>query len=112
MSNNDTIDTVPQFAAMFKALSNETRLRIFIHLASCCTPGGIDRCVSSDEIGATVGDVGACVDVVPSTVSHHIKELHTAGLISCRRRGQQIICCVNPAALAALCEFFEERSAV
>lgn len=95
-------------AAMFKALANPTRLRIFLNLAACCSSDGSERCVSSEEIGATVGELGDQVDVKLPTVSHHLKELQTAGLITCTRRGQSVICCVNDRAVDVLREFFAE----
>ena len=71
----------------FKALSNETRLAIFEQIRKgCCGPGRI----GVDERPA-VCEVASTVKVAPSTISHHIKELRRARLISCERRGQTIL---------------------
>ncbi len=112
MSNYKTLPSaapdLDRTAAMFKALANPTRLRIFLNLAACCSSGGSERCLSSDDIGASVGELGNQVDVRLPTVSHHLKELQTAGLITCVRRGQSVICCVDDRAVDVLREFFAE----
>ncbi len=103
MSNNKIIK-LDQFAELFKALSNANRLKIFQRLASCCKPGTvsvIDACET-----ACVGELGRELDIVPSTVSHHIKELRQAGLIRTRRRGQKIECWVDPDVVEQLKNFF------
>jgi len=71
----------------FKALSNETRFAIFEQIRNgCCGPEkeGIDE-------RPAVCEVASAVSVAPSTISHHIKELRRARLISCERRGQTIL---------------------
>ncbi len=93
-----------RFAEVFKALSNPNRLKIFQRLASCCKPGTvsvIDACET-----ACVGELGRELDIVASTVSHHVKELRRAGLIRTRRRGQRIECWVDPEVVAQLKGFF------
>ena len=103
MSNNKNI-TVDGFAEIFKALSNPNRLRIFLRLASCCKPGTVGFV---DE-GATafIGELAEEVNVVKSTVSHHIKELRRVGLIRTERQGQKIACWVDPHKVDALRGFF------
>ena len=103
MSNNKTIDT-EEFAEIFKALSNPNRLKIFTLLASCCIPGTVSVLDSDDT--ACVGDLGRELDIVKSTVSHHIKELRRVGLIRTRRDGQKILCWVDPELVNALRNFF------
>lgn len=100
MSNNTTLG-VERFAEMFKALSNPNRLRIFMRLVSCCVPGTTtDIQVDTDSEGcACVGDLGKDLGIVPSTISHHIKELRHAGLIQMERRGQRIECWIDPETL-------------
>ncbi len=48
------------------------------------------------------------LDIAPSTVSHHIKELTRAGLIATGRSGREIRCWVEPEVLSELSEFFGE----
>jgi ArsR family transcriptional regulator len=103
MSNINT-KQLERFAEVFKALSNPNRLKIFQRLASCCKPGTIsviDTCET-----ACVGELGRELDIVPSTVSHHIKELRQAGLIRTRRRGQRIECWIDPGVVEQLRRFF------
>ena len=88
---------------MFRALANPNRLRIFLRLASCCGGGA---CIATEEIGAYVGDLGRELEVVPSTVSHHIRELERAGLIKISRRGQHVLCCTDPETVRDLAKFF------
>ncbi len=102
--NNEII----QFAVVFKALSNPNRLRMFLHLVTCCVPGTVSSYDADSGASACVGDLGKDLDIVPSTVSHHLKELHRAGLIRMERRGQKIECWVDPVMLRGLARFFEE----
>ena len=57
-----------------KALGDETRLRIFEAISR-------SRQMNCGEIVSMRG-------VTPATVSHHLKILSEAGLITCRRKGQ------------------------
>ena len=107
MSNNRN-KNIEKFAEMFKALSNPNRLKIFMRLTSCCLPGTVTSInPGTGEAGcACVGELGQDLEIVPSTISHHIKELRRAGLIRMERRGQKMECWIDPATLTALKEFF------
>ncbi len=97
-------ENLEKMAGMFKALSHPNRLRIFLRLISCCVPGTVHRL---DEEGSKyVGDLGRDLGIVPSTVSHHIKELRRAGLIRMERRGQKIECWVDSEVIKELAGFF------
>ncbi|MFQ5653584.1 MAG: ArsR/SmtB family transcription factor [Planctomycetota bacterium] len=104
MSNHRT-DHLKRFAAMFAALSNPNRLRIFQRLVACCRPG--TACDAGAPGCHCVGDLGEGLDIAPSTLSHHIKELQRAGLINMERRGQRVECWVSPDLLRELADFFD-----
>ena len=105
MSNLRTVD-LDEVAARFQALANPARLKLFLQLAACCqAPGG--GCCDPDDARRCVGDLGAGLDLAPSTVSHHLKELRRAGLIRCERRGRFIDCWVDPETLRDLRQWFE-----
>jgi ArsR family transcriptional regulator, arsenate/arsenite/antimonite-responsive transcriptional repressor len=57
-----------------KALADQTRLRIFEAISA------------SDHL--TCGEIVSMRGVTPATVSHHLKILSEAALITCRRKGQ------------------------
>ena len=76
-------------AAMFKALGDPVRLRIFSLIASA--PGG-ELCVCD------VLDVG----VSQPTVSHHLRRLREAGLLTSRKDGTWVHYRVAPEVLAAM----------
>ena len=103
MSNYSTFKP-EELAEAFKALSNPNRLMIFQRLLSCCEPGTV--CSTDSESGFCVGELGENLDVAPSTLSHHIKELHRAGLIKTLRRGKNVDCFVVADKVSMLKEFF------
>ncbi len=102
--SNYRSEELAEFAAMFKALSNPKRLAIFLRLASCCS--GRLTCDITRAKGECVGELGKDLGIAPSTVSHHIKELHRSGLLKMERRGKQITCWIEPATVDRLRAFF------
>lgn len=61
------------------ALAHPVRLRIFRAL------------VVVGEPGLTPGAMAPGVDVAPATLSHHLKDLAHAGLVSARRQGRHLV---------------------
>ncbi|MBI9075575.1 MAG: helix-turn-helix transcriptional regulator [Desulfatibacillum sp.] len=115
MSNYKNI--IERYAEQFKALSHPHRLALFHRLITCCPPG--TRCTAEEgmcftvgQLGNgmcfTVGQLGEGLDIAPSTVSHHLKELRRAGLVQTARKGKQVECWVEPKTLDQLALFFSE----
>ena len=89
-----TADQAETAAVMFKALGDPVRLRIFSMIAS--SPGG-ELCVCD------VLDVG----VSQPTVSHHLRKLREAGLVTSRREGTWVHYRVAPEVLGAMAALLE-----
>jgi len=94
---------------IFKALANEQRLKIFMQICSWCSSmlknkKGVFACCGPEIEGAFTLACD-CIDLSPSTISHHFKELQNAGLITCTRTGQVFNCKVNREALEAVKSF-------
>jgi ArsR family transcriptional regulator, arsenate/arsenite/antimonite-responsive transcriptional repressor len=70
-----------------KALADRTRLRIFEAISA------------TDQLSC--GEIVSMRGVTPATVSHHLKILSEAGLITCRREGQFVYSRANPTTIAA-----------
>jgi len=92
-------------ASVFKALSNDNRLKIFLRVAKCCMPGSTDY--EAAPAGCCVGDLGKDIAVSPSTLSHHLKELNRSGLVQLERQGQFVRCRVNSKTVAAVHKFLD-----
>lgn len=103
MSN---IDKVVDLAEMFRALSNPHRLTLFNRLMNCCEPG--TSCQIDEVVRFCVGDLGKGLNIAPSTLSHHLKELHRAGLIQMQRNGKQVECWVESDTLIKLSSYFKK----
>ena len=84
--------TAVEMAAKFKALADPVRLRL---LSSVASRAGGEACVC---------DISAGVEVSQPTVSHHLKVLRDAGLLTSQRRASWVYYAVVPEALAALSE--------
>jgi ArsR family transcriptional regulator, arsenate/arsenite/antimonite-responsive transcriptional repressor len=106
---------IQRFSEIFRALSNPNRLRIFLRMVSCCPPG--TKCVTDLALRRCVSELCQGLEIDPSTVSHHIRELRQSGLVRTERRGKNILCWVDPETVLAaanlltgcsLPEFLEE----
>lgn len=95
-------------ATMFRALSNPHRLALFHRLMNCCAPG--THCGLDEATHFCVGELGDGLEIAPSTLSHHLKELHRAGLIQMERRGKFVECWLEPGVLAELNTFFKTEA--
>jgi ArsR family transcriptional regulator len=91
-------------AAIFKALADPNRLAIFQLVRE---RGGEGR--TEEETERSISRIAAEFDLTLSTVSHHIKELRTAGLIRCEKVGQTVYCTPDPRALDAIEQFLGEE---
>jgi ArsR family transcriptional regulator len=77
-------------AGAFAALADPVRLRLLAHVAAA----------RGDEVCAC--DLGAVVERSQPTISHHMKLLHDAGLITREKRGLWVWYRVVPDQLARL----------
>jgi len=93
-------------AERFKALSNPNRLALFQRMTQCCAPGTI--CDIGQATQLSVGQLGEGLNIAPSTLSHHLKELNRAGLVQMERRGKQVVCWVESTTLQDLAALFAE----
>ena len=84
----DMIDNDINTVDFAKALADGTRQKI---MAICC-------CQKS-----SVNDIVDALDVDQPTVSHHLKILKAAGLVTPERNGKQVLYVLNQTRLAAGC---------
>ncbi|GAG16959.1 unnamed protein product, partial [marine sediment metagenome] len=75
-------------ATLFKALSDETRLRMVQAIARSAQE--LCECEIVPQFGLS-----------QSTISYHLKVLRQAGIVECEKRGLWTYCRVNPRALMA-----------
>lgn len=85
-----------QALASFAALSQETRLSI------------VRTLVVAGTEGMTAGAIAERMNLSPSNISFHLKELDRAGLISQRRESRSIVYTAGYDTLAELVKFLME----
>lgn len=94
-----------RLANAFKALSNPNRLRIYLEI--------LDRRskqVEAKDCGCGLTDFIQKLNIGAPTVSHHIKELVNADLITVERNGKYMTCFLNDDMRDQLRGFFESNS--
>jgi ArsR family transcriptional regulator, arsenate/arsenite/antimonite-responsive transcriptional repressor len=85
------------FHAVAKALADPQRFEILEHIAQ------------AGEVSC--GEVAAECPISQATVSHHLKVLVDAGLVSVRRQGQRSIFSANPEVLETYMAELKSRTA-
>jgi ArsR family transcriptional regulator len=83
-----------QVAPLLKALADPVRLRLVSLIAS------------ADGGEACVCDLNEAFDLTQATISHHLKVLHTAGILDREKRGVWVYYAVRPEALTAVVNLF------
>ena len=86
-----------ELAGIFRALADPNRLAIFRLVRE---RGSKVRTL--EEAENSISKIAREFDLSLSTVSHHLKELRNAGLISCEKRGQTVYCTAEPEALGVV----------
>ena len=89
---------VDQFQRIAKALADPRRFEILEHIAS------------QSEVGCS--RLCGCFPVRQATISHHLKELASAGLVESRRDGQFVYYRTRPAVLEEYMTELMRRTAV
>ena len=87
-----------QFQRIAKALADPRRFEILEHIASRAEVGCQRLC--------------GCFPVRQATISHHLKELTTAGLVEFRKDGQYVYYRVRPSVLDEYMAELRRRTAV
>jgi len=91
-----------QLTKILKALSNQTRLELYLQIARQ-NEADFDtgcECFISDIVGSL--NIGA------PTVSHHLKELSNADLITTERRGKFLTATINKQVIREVIEVLSE----
>jgi DNA-binding transcriptional ArsR family regulator len=87
-------------ARMLKALAHPNRLRLFDEIRGA----GHGRLASGHA--CFLNQIIDAVKIGAPTVSHHLKELVDAGLVTTEKQGKYVLCRVNPASVDRLARFF------
>jgi ArsR family transcriptional regulator len=88
-------DQAEQVAPLLKALADPVRLRLVSLIAA--SAGG-EACVC---------DLNDAFELTQATISHHLKVLHSAGLLDRDKRGVWVYYAVKPEALTAVATLFD-----
>jgi ArsR family transcriptional regulator len=84
-----------QVAPLLKALADPVRLRLVSLIAA--SAGG-EACVC---------DLNGAFDLTQATISHHLKVLHSAGILDRDKRGVWVYYAVRAQALSAVASLFD-----
>jgi len=83
-----TVPDPKRLAKVFRALSNPNRLRIYLEI--------LNKEEATLEAGCHLMDAVRSLKIGSPTISHHVKELVNADLITAEREGKFLVCRVNP----------------
>ena len=82
-----------QLAKIMKALSNENRLNLYMEIAK-----HEESDFETQE--CNISDIVKIFGLSPPTISHHLKELTNAELITTEKRGKYLVAKINKETLA------------
>jgi len=88
-------------AKIFKALSNENRLEIYKEIAK------LDNVDYEQKCECSISDLLSCLKIGAPTISHHLKELSNANLITTEKNGKYLIARINKKTLEKIRDFIE-----
>ncbi|MCP5169417.1 MAG: winged helix-turn-helix transcriptional regulator [Hahellaceae bacterium] len=95
---------IKTLAKAFKALSNPNRLQIYVQVMKHHQ----EQRSADFESGCCLADFMSCLNVGAPTVSHHLKELVNADLITVERNGKYVNCFLNESMQKKLQAFLQD----
>jgi ArsR family transcriptional regulator len=90
-----------QLAKIMKALSNENRLNLYLQIAR-------HEQTDFEEPECNISDIVKVFGLSPPTISHHLKELANAELITTERRGKYLVATINKKTLTEVKQVLSE----
>lgn len=81
---------VKQIARVMKALSNPNRLELYLEILKKC-----EASFMTESGECLVSDIMSSFNIGAPTISHHLKELANAGLITTERKGKFLVARIN-----------------
>ena len=87
--DGDSLMDTNQLAKVMKALSNPNRVELYLEI--------VKKTEASFQTGGEcfITEIIESLNIGAPTISHHLKELANAGLITTERRGKYLIAKVN-----------------
>lgn len=82
-----------------KALSNPNRLALYLEIAKYQEK-------DFDAGECHISDIAKCFKIGAPTISHHLKELSSVGLINTEKRGKYLVAKINKQVIVELGELF------
>lgn len=95
---------VKKMTRVFKALSNENRLELFLEILKIN-----EACFETECAECFITDIMDTLSIGAPTVSHHMKELTNAGLVVTERKGKFLTAKINEELIRELSEIFNRR---
>lgn len=92
-----------QLTQIMKALANENRLELYLQIAR---RSEVDFLNDGECL---ISDIRSCWNIGAPTISHHLKELTSAGLIITEKRGKFVAARVNTKTVDAVNEILGLR---
>ena len=92
-----SVDAAEELALRLKAVADPTRLRLLAHILEQPTQ---EACTCN---------LAPLVGLTDATVSHHLKKLEAAGLVTKERRGMSVYYRVIPDAISAIADALHLR---
>lgn len=90
-----------ELAKIFKALSNENRLEIYKEIAKLENVDYEQKCECS------ISELLSCLKIGAPTISHHLKELSNANLITTEKNGKFLMAHINKETLEKIKSFID-----
>jgi len=84
-----------KLAMIMKALSNENRLTLYLEIAK-------QKESDFEAPECTISDIAKLFRLSPPTISHHLKELVNADLITTEKRGKFLVAKIDKKTLSQL----------
>lgn len=99
-------ETLKKYSKIFKALSDENRLAILtlIYKREHLRKKVEEKC----EQATCIKDISKELNITTATISHHIKELVNAGIISTSKNGKWVYCQIDNKTIAGLGKYLLE----